>query len=57
VLHRKRNRLKQNRGQFSIDHLSRAEVIEQASFYRSLGGAPAVSFCIAAQKTSLAIAK
>jgi hypothetical protein len=57
VLYWKRKRLTQKRSQFSIDDLSRAEVLERPSFYRSLGGATAVPFCIAAQKPSPAIAK
>jgi hypothetical protein len=46
VLYWKRDRLTQKRGRLSIDDLSGAEVIEQASFYRSLGGAPAVRFAL-----------
>jgi hypothetical protein len=38
VLYWKRKRLTQKRSQFSIDDLSRAEVLERPSFYRSLGG-------------------
>jgi hypothetical protein len=49
--------VRQKRGQFSIDDLSRAEVIEQASFYRSLGGAGGSFVLHCSTKTSPMIAK